>query len=452
MTFALALFFPAPPSARAGGTVLTCTEAGLDAALASGGTVTFNCGGTNSPATITLTNQKTISVSTTINGGSVITLSGGSSTSLFSVTTGITLSLNAITVTQGKITGPGNGGCLFVNGTLIVNDTTITTCVIDAIPTNGGGGIYVNSAGRAMLTNVTIDGISKCTALFACSASGGGIGNNGILTLTNVTLSGSVSCSSPLTNSASCSASGGGITNGGTATLTNVTLSGSAASCSSNSTNTSSCSASGGGFYNSGVATLANVTFSGNSTGCSAVSSPPCLNTGGGIANNGTLTLTNVTLNFNQASCLIALCIDYGGGIYNSRVAALTNVTLSGNNSDNTGGIYSVVTLTNTIISKGSKGGNCNTTFNGGSSNLSDDNTCGFGAGRDNINIMLGPMANNGGFTKTRLPLPGSPAINFGTNTGCPATDQRGAFRPIGGICDVGAVEASYAFLPLIVR
>jgi hypothetical protein len=47
----LALFIlPAP--ARANGAVTSCTEAGLDAALSGGGAVTFNCNGSNSPATI----------------------------------------------------------------------------------------------------------------------------------------------------------------------------------------------------------------------------------------------------------------------------------------------------------------------------------------------------------------------------------------------------------------
>jgi hypothetical protein len=46
----------------------------------------------------------------------------------------------------------------------------------------------------------------------------------------------------------------------------------------------------------------------------------------------------------------------------------------------------------------------------------------------------------------------GSPAIDFGTNTGCPSTDQPGAHRPIGTTCDVGAVEVGYLFLPLILR
>src|SRR5439155_3218926 len=60
------------------GTSASCTEAALDACLPTGGsfdgTVTFACGGAT---TITVTSTKTISADTTIDGGSVITISGG---------------------------------------------------------------------------------------------------------------------------------------------------------------------------------------------------------------------------------------------------------------------------------------------------------------------------------------------------------------------------------------
>src|SRR3989442_6689786 len=74
--------FAATPSALAcvvgTGTSASCTEAALDACLPGGGsfdgTVTFACGGA---ATITVTSPKTISADTTIDGGSVITISCG---------------------------------------------------------------------------------------------------------------------------------------------------------------------------------------------------------------------------------------------------------------------------------------------------------------------------------------------------------------------------------------
>ncbi|MEP7338915.1 MAG: putative Ig domain-containing protein [Acidobacteriota bacterium] len=60
--------------------------------------------------------------------------------------------------------------------------------------------------------------------------------------------------------------------------------------------------------------------------------------------------------------------------------------------------------------------------------------------------LGLGPLADNGGPTKTHLPSAISPARNMipvGVN-GCgsnPATDQRGVPRPQGAKCDIGAVE-----------
>ena len=53
----------------------SCTESALDACPPTSGTVTFNCGGA---ATITVTSTKTISTDTTIDGGGMITISGGS--------------------------------------------------------------------------------------------------------------------------------------------------------------------------------------------------------------------------------------------------------------------------------------------------------------------------------------------------------------------------------------
>jgi hypothetical protein len=49
--------------------------------------------------------------------------------------------------------------------------------------------------------------------------------------------------------------------------------------------------------------------------------------------------------------------------------------------------------------------------------------------------------------------LPGSPAIDKGTNAGCPSTDQRGVPRPQHNICDIGAYEfVVRIFLPLVLK
>jgi len=229
---------------------------------------------------------------------------------------------------------------------------------------------------------------------------------------------------------------GGGIYNNqGAMTLTNVTLSGNRAN-----------NSSGGGIYNYlGTTTLTNVTLSNNDSSNGF---------GGGIRNAfGTMTLTNVTLNGNSSNS--------GGGIYNDfGTTTLTNVTLSGNSASSSGGgIYingGTTTLTNTIVANNS-GGNCSGAITDGGFNLrwpSTDASC-VGAFGD---PKLAPLGNYGGPTLTHMLKPGSPAIDSGTNTGCPSTNQRGKPRPVNVTCDVGAVERQlvdfsyFLNLPLILR
>ena len=49
------------------------------------------------------------------------------------------------------------------------------------------------------------------------------------------------------------------------------------------------------------------------------------------------------------------------------------------------------------------------------------------GTSANPIDPKLGPLANNGGRTKTHALLGGSPAIDHGDNSILPPTDQRGA-------------------------
>ena len=106
---------------------------------------------------------------------------------------------------------------------------------------------------------------------------------------------------------------------------------------------------------------------------------------------------------------------------------------------------------------------NCGNPMTSGGHNLEDGNSCGFTAPSDVVSEpVLGPLQDNGGFAHTHALLAGSPAIDAGDNTGCPASDQRGEQRPIDGdgdgnaICDIGAYEYQgtvYSlYLPLIRR
>jgi len=65
--------------------------------------------------------------------------------------------------------------------------------------------------------------------------------------------------------------------------------------------------------------------------------------------------------------------------------------------------------------------------------------TC--GDGNSTADPLLGPLQDNGGFTQTHLPAPGSPAIDAGDPANCDGVDQRGVPRPQGARCDIGSVE-----------
>src|SRR5438128_1429413 len=124
------------------GTRASCTEAALDACLPGGGsfdgTVTFACGGA---ATITVTSYRTISADTTIDGGSVITISGGGTAGVFSVNAGITFTVENLTLANG-LSSTG-GGAIFSAGTLTVSNSTFS-----GNSASIGGAIY--SAGGAL--------------------------------------------------------------------------------------------------------------------------------------------------------------------------------------------------------------------------------------------------------------------------------------------------------------
>jgi hypothetical protein len=160
------------------GTPGSCTEAALDAALAGGGNITFNCG--TSPATITVTSTKTISADTTVDGGGAITISGGNSVGVFSVNTGVNFTVQNLTIANGNNTN-GSGGGIYNYGTLTVTNSTFSG--------NSGGSIS-NYAGTVTVTSSTFLDNSANDV-------GGGIGNSGTLTVTNSTFSGDAAQEGP---------------------------------------------------------------------------------------------------------------------------------------------------------------------------------------------------------------------------------------------------------------
>jgi hypothetical protein len=332
-----------------------------------------------------------------------------------------------VTATDSRLSGNsaggsdyfGGGGGIYNSGggSVTITDSTLSGNSADysgGYSGGGGGGIYNSDGGSVTITGSTLSGNSSVYV-------GGGILNRGTATITGSTLSG---------NSAGV---GGGISNGGTATITGSTLSGNSALY------------GGGGISNWGTATISGSTLSGNS----ALSSNSAIawGGGGGISNYGSVTITGSTLSGNSAG------EDFGGGIsnFNGGTATITGSTLSGNSAGVGGGISNfnggTVRLTDTIVANSPRGGDLAGTV-AGTSNLIGDGSGGLDPATNLLGVdpMLGPLQDNGGPTWTMAPLPGSPAIDAGSNDLIPVGvgfDQRGPGfqRIVNGTVDIGAVE-----------
>jgi hypothetical protein len=215
----------------------------------------------------------------------------------------------------------------------------------------------------------------------------------------------------------------------------------------------------GGGVYNAGNLTLTDCVVSGNTApqgggvqSDNVITMNRCVITdnrapsfGGGLLSYGSVMLTN---------CLIVNNTSNGssGGIGVSGGSSFTaiNCTIARNTANSLGGIVvaggAVGVLINSIVAENS--GNIDGTLDaassynmigteggdGGLTNGTNGNQVGV------ANPGLAAVGNYGGPTQTIALLPGSPAINAGTSTGSPATDQRGVARV--GATDIGSFES----------
>ena len=292
---------------------------------------------------------------------------------------------------------------------------------------------------------------------------GGGIFNNGTLTMIEVTVSGNAATILP----SLVDALGGGICNykNGTLNLIDSTVSGNTAN-------------RGGGIYNE-VGSRTNIVRSAIISNTASGSSG--FGQGGGMANSGgthTIVQSLFANNFAQY---------FGGGIHNDRASlTISNSTISGNRlpddpeydgsphtSPQGGGggislIGSAVTIYNSTIynnnASNREGSGIKRYPLGPPSTLNlyssivlknrfrddikgvvpsgDHNLIGDTLGPGPL-PMLEPLANNGGRTLTHALPCGSPAINQGANPYSLVTDQRGVgfARTVGAATDIGAFE-----------
>ncbi len=150
-----------------------------------------------------------------------------------------------------------------------------------------------------------------------------------------------------------------------------------------------------------GWANIENSTFQGNSSA-----------NGGGISiTDGTVNMTHLTMLYNASSYAEGDAIRLWGG---GGSAQLRNSVVAGSISNWKPDCHGV---------------------NASGGNFSQDGACGSLTGDD---PLLGEMTGAPGYFP---PLEGSPLVDAADSQFCLATDQAGKPRPIGGGCDIGAIE-----------
>jgi hypothetical protein len=171
-------------------------------------------------------------------------------------------------------------------------------------------------------------------------------------------------------------------------------------------------------------------------------------NNGGGAWSDQSLTITNSTISGNTA-------MTSGGGIYAGlNQISMAYTTIVGNTAPLGANVdldFSAALIVGSSLIGSPLGGGENCDIDGGATiqshgyNITSDASCGLDAGpgdEPNIDPEVGPLADNGGPTLTRLPGANSPALD---HADCAAlavnVDQRGVSRPLGPACDSGSVE-----------
>lgn len=289
----------------------------------------------------------------------------------------------------------------------------------------------------AILEGLTIQGGS---AMADPAETGGGIRNFGSLTLSDCIVTGNAS-----------SESGGGIGSTGTLVVDRSTLSHNASRFGGGlvalgatrlyrSLLAFNAADTGGGAYVTGFGSFlyaVNTTFSSNSAN----------GDGGGIANEAATFLYNVSIVNNDADHDRDETGGIGGGVYAKPSTTLLPTRF----------LVANTLIANNTILDAPIADNCNGLLEDYGLNLLDDRTGCVATSEANLGVVsaasIGTLQDNGGPTLTHALLAGSEAIDSTFDvlgcvdeTGAPlGDDQRGAPRPAGVRCDVGAFESGSA-------
>ena len=279
--------------------------------------------------------------------------------------------------------------------------------------------ININQPGPMTISGVTItNGHTENGVPANEGASGGGILNNGSLTLINLVISANTTGNGGDAQLAGRGGDGGGIANFGDLIIVGSTIANNSTGSAGTGTLCCSNGGRGAGIANFGILILTNCTISNNNTG-NGSNNGGAAGSGGGIFNQGALTVINNTVINNK-----------------------TGFTGTGSGGGNGGGIFrnaGTINLQHTIVANnsvgsGALGPDLSGEFNSQDYNLIENISGATFTGETTHNIigldpLLGPLANNGGSTVTHALLAGSPALDAGNPAfiGPPFTDQRGA-------------------------
>ena len=401
-----------------------------------------------------------------------IRVSGNDTVRVFDIAGSPQVTMRKLIIIHGNAAS-GYGGGINVGSGLV----TLDRCGLSQNSAAQGGGFYVGPLGTLK--------IEGCIIGFNSAANFGGAGyNEGLLSISANTLirfndaffggsaiwnsaSGTLSIGSAraitpttISDNTSSGAFFGTILNRGVLTMTDTVV----------FSNTVP-GGQGGGVQNFGTASIAYSSIVGNRAAfCAGICDYGALTlanssvlsnsatTAGGIEISGTLLLVNSTLAFNHAN-------NSGSAIHTDTAFSVTiiNTTIVSNSAGNGGAAIAlagsgIFAVKNTLLAFNSPD-NCDLPLNSLGHNLESANSCFLFASGDLTNTipLLGPLADNGGPTLSFALLAGSPAIDAGDNAGCPGIDQRGALRPAGVRCDIGAYEfgailRQYVYLPLLRR
>ncbi len=457
----------------------------IQSAVDDPGCETVNLGGWRYIENVTISRSLTIRGE----GMAVTTVDGDYNGSVFSIGSGVAVTLADMAIVHGAAL---YGGGVYVEDSFLSLENVMVSDNA-AANVNGyetGGGLY-NENGQVIISasrfisnsaqqrgggiyNKGVMTITDSMIISNTGSGGGGVTNfGGVLHMSHSTLSGNSAAiggglyiwggeitiaNSELNDNIGDQLGGGAIFNSGASlTITDTVLAGNFGAWGGaiRADNHSTTSITGSTLRDNRADGLGGATAGGASTiyilDSSSVHHNSSGQGGGGIATDvGALTVINSTISNNTSQTS-------GGGIFKGPrpgTAQIINSTVADNTAKEGSGIFvdvgytqPEVTLLNSIVANNHGSENCGgpTLVNSAGFNLASDESCNLVAASDivAVNPGLDSLGDNGGATLAHALLPGSPALDNADGAACAATDQLGVSRPQGAGCDIGALEAT---------